>query len=72
MNSVAGQGVKDAIADARTLVVIAQPRPGSALATAQDLGSRADVACLDGLDLAAFYARLAAHAAFQAVRALRG
>jgi hypothetical protein len=72
MNSRAGQATLDAIADARTLVVIAQPRPGSALATAQDLGSRTVVACLDGRELAAFYARRAAHAAFQAVRALRG
>lgn len=67
------QSTRDALADARTLVVVAQPRPGSALDQALTRGSRAVVACLDGKqDLAAFYARGAAHAALKAVRALRG
>lgn len=66
------QGVLDALADARTLVANAEPKPWSALGRAQDLGSRAVVACLDGRDLAAFYACGAAHEAFRAVRGLRG
>jgi hypothetical protein len=67
------QGILDAMADARTLVVNARPRYGSALWMAQDSGSRAVVACLDGdVDLAGFHATGAAHAAFKAVRALRG
>ena len=67
------QGVLDAVADAQTLVVNARPRFASALWTAQAEGSRAFVAILDGDGpLAQTSAYFAAHAAFQAVPALRG
>lgn len=66
------QGAKDAIADARTLVINARPRFGSALWRAQEAGSQAVVACLDGAGLLAqTHAYAAAHAAFRAVPALR-
>jgi hypothetical protein len=69
----ASQGVLDAVADARTLVVVARPRFGSALWTAQIEGSRAVVAMFDGDGpLAQTSAYFAAHAAFRAVPALRG
>ena len=72
------QGVRDAIADARTLVVfvmLARPhsRTWRALEAAQDRGSDAHVACMDGKErLAVVNAREAAHAAFRAVPGLRG
>jgi hypothetical protein len=63
----------DAIADARTLVVNARAKHGSALWAAQDLGSRAVVACLNGDGyLAQCFAAEAAAAAFEAVPGLRG
>src|SRR4051812_46571243 len=67
------QGSKDAAADARTLIVNARPRFGSALWAAQTDGSRAVVAILDGsVYLAGVFAVSAAHAARKAVPGLRG
>lgn len=70
-NSAASQGVRDALADARTLVLNGAGR-GRNLETALAEGSAAVVAVLDDLsDLAALHAGQAAHAAFRAVPGLR-
>lgn len=66
------QGAKDAMADARTLLAVRIPSVYSALWYAQDEGSRAVVAALDGNDIAGYHAEWAAHYAFKAVPALRG
>lgn len=65
------QGTLDALADARTLILNASPAHGSALWQAQDLGSRAVVAYLDGAyDRAEMYAFAAFGAALEAVPGL--
>lgn len=70
---VQSQAVLDAMADARTLVVNVRAPFGSALWIAQDSGSRAVVAVLDGdVSMAGYNAENAAHAAFRAIRGLRG
>lgn len=64
--------ISDAIADARTIVVNAAPKHGSALWAAQDLGSRAVVAYLDGrYEMAEFYVFSAFDAALEAVPGLK-
>jgi hypothetical protein len=69
---MSSQGAQDAMADARTLLALSTPRVYSALWNAQDAGSRAVVAALDGNDFAGHHAEWAAHYAFKAVPGLRG
>ena len=69
---MSSQGALDAMADARTLLAFRSPRVYSALWHAQDEGSRAVVAVLDGNDLAGDYAESAARYAFRAIPGLRG
>lgn len=68
---VVSQSTLDALADARTFVVNAHPKHGSALWAAQDLGSRAVVSYLDGAyDRAEMYVFAAFDAALEAVPGL--
>lgn len=63
----------DAMADARTVLVNTRVRFGSALWLAQQEGSRAVVAVLDGdVYLAGLHTEVAVRAARKALRALRG